>query len=617
MARFTKESIERVRDAADMVAVVSPRTELRRAGGDRWQGRCPFHDERTPSFGISPSKKMYHCFGCGAGGDVFGFVQETEGLDFADAVQALAERFNVELEHEAEDPQAAERRRRRERLHELLERTAAFYVRYLWESDEAARARAYLAERGLEEATLREFRVGYAPSRWDTVMLASQRSGFGAKELYDAGLVQRPRGGGRVYDRFRAQITFPLCDPRGRVLGFAGRRMDDGRGPKYLNSPEGDLFHKGGMVFGADLARAHAAKAGQVIAAEGYTDVLALHQGGLRNAVGIMGTALTEEQVGELSRLAPTVLLALDADSAGEGAMVRAAQVAAGRRLELRVVPLPEGLDPADLIARDGAGAMRAAVERSVAFVRFRVERALLTGDLSSAEGKDVVLGELRPVLAPLPASVLREELTRLIADRMDLEPEMVTSLLGRAAGRADAGAGVPARAGGAGGRARAEGEGEVNGVPPSSARPSLDRRERAERAFLAYCIALPALGREALSELEPERDLTGELSRRVAAHLREHLDQPTADLPNDDPALGSLLAELTVRADRLTASPAAFEAQRLQLALARSERELAAARSAGTSVAELARRREELRIRFDAAIQRANEEGSDPDAVG
>lgn len=614
MARFTKESIERVRDAVDMVGVVSPRTELRRAGGDRWQGRCPFHDERTPSFGISPSKKMYHCFGCGAGGDVFRFVQETEGLDFADAVQALAERFNIELVHEAEDPQAAERRRRRERLHELLERTAAFYVRHLWESDEAARARAYLAERGLEEATLREFRVGYAPSRWDTVMLASQRSGFGAQELYDAGLAQRPKGGGRIYDRFRAQITFPLCDPRGRVLGFAGRRMDDGRGPKYLNSPEGDLFHKGAMVFGADLARAHAAKAGQVIAAEGYTDVLALHQGGLHNAVGIMGTALTEEQVGELSRLAPTVLLALDADSAGEAAMVRAAQVAAGRRLELRVVPLPEGLDPADLIARDGAGAMRAAVERSVAFVRFRVERALRTGDLSSAEGKDVVLGELRPVLAPLPASVLREELTRLIADRMDLEPETVTSLLGRTDGRARAGAGAVARGGGAGGRAA--GGGKVDGSPPPPARPALERREHAERAFLAYCIALPGLGREALSELEPERDLTGELSRRVAAHLLEHLDQPTADLPDDDPTLASLLAELTVRADRLTASPAAFEAQRLQLALARSERELAAARSAGTSVAELARRREELRIRFDAAIQRANEEGSHPDAV-
>lgn len=614
MARFTKESIERVRDAVDMVAVVSPRTELRRAGGDRWQGRCPFHDERTPSFGISPSKKMYHCFGCGAGGDVFRFVQEAEGLDFADAVQALAERFNVELEHEAEDPQTAERRRRRERLHELLERTAAFYVRQLWESGEAARARAYLAERGLEEVTLREFRVGYAPSRWDTVMLASQRSGFGAKELYDAGLVQRPKGGGRIYDRFRAQITFPLCDPRGRVLGFAGRRMDDGRGPKYLNSPDGELFHKGGMVFGADLARAHAAKAGQVIAAEGYTDVLALHQGGLHNAVGIMGTALTEEQVGELSRLAPTVLLALDADSAGEAAMVRAAQVAAGRRLELRVVPLPDGLDPADLIARDGAGAMRAAVERSVAFVRFRVERALRTGDLTSAEGKDVVLSELRPVLAPLPASVLREELTRLIADRMDLEPGTLASLLGRAEGRAGGGAGAGAAGDGAGGRARPARGGEANGSP---ARPAPDRRERAEHAFLAYCIALPALGREALSELELERDLTGDLSRRVAAHLREHLDQPTADLPDDDPTLGSLLAELTVRADRLTASPAAFEAQRLQLALARSERELAAARSAGTSVAELARRREELRIRFDAAIQRASEEGSDPDAVG
>jgi len=599
VALYTKESIERVRDGADMVDVVSGRVELRRAGRDRMTGRCPFHDERTPSFGISPSEKVFHCFGCGAGGDLFRFVQDTEGVDFKGAVELLADRYGVELEREAEDPRVAEQRRARERLHELLERTAAFYVRRLWETEEAAGAREYLLGRGLEESTLREFRVGYAPSPWDTVLMASQRSGYTARELYDAGLAQRPRDGGRLYDRFRSQIMFPLCDPRGRVLGFAGRRMGEGRGPKYINSPEGDLFHKGRMVFAADLARAHAAKAGEVVVAEGYTDVLMLHQAGLRNAVATMGTALTEEQVGELARLAPTVLLALDSDSAGQEAMVRAARAAAGKRVDLRVVPMAQGLDPADLVARDGAPAMRRAVEAAVPFVRFRVERALATGDLASAEGKDRVLTELRPVLCPVGPSVLREELLRLIADRIDVPADTVARLLASGGGGAGTGS-APAR--GANGAKRDD--------PPP--RPALDPRERSERAFLAYCIALPGPGHDALAELDLEHELAFPGPRRAAQHLREHLDRPTGGVPEDDEELARLLAELSVRAEALQATPAGLEAQRLQLALARASRDLAAARAAGGSVAELAHHRDQLKVRFDVAVQRMTDESAD-----
>lgn len=596
MALYTKESIERVRDGADMVEVVSGRVELRRAGRDRMTGRCPFHDERTPSFGVSPSEKVFHCFGCGAGGDLFRFVQETEGVDFKGAVELLADRYGIELEREAEDPRAAEQRRARERLHELLERTAAFYVRRLWETEEASGAREYLLGRGLEEATLREFRVGYAPSAWDTVLMASQRSGYTARELHDAGLAQRPRDGGRLYDRFRSQIMFPLCDPRGRVLGFAGRRMGEDRGPKYINSPEGDLFHKGRMVFAADLARAHAAKAGEVVVAEGYTDVLMLHQAGLRNAVATMGTALTEEQVGELARLAPTVLLALDSDSAGQEAMVRAARAAAGKRVDLRVVPMPEGLDPADLVARDGATAMRRAVEAAVPFVRFRVERALATGDLASAEGKDRVLAELRPVLSPVGPSVLREELLRLIADRIDVPADTVARLLASGGG-----GGIPRSA-----PARGANGAQRDDPPP---RPALNPRERSERAFLAYCIALPGPGREALAELDLEHELAFPGPRRAAQHLRDHLDRPTSGVPESDEELARLLAELAVRAEALEATPAGLEAQRLQLALARASRDLAAARAAGGSVAKLAHHRDQLKVRFDVAVQRMTDE--------
>ena len=384
--------------------------------------------ERTPSFSINPAEKRFHCSGCGEGGDAFKFVQLTEGVEFKGALEFLADRYGVQLEVVEEDPAAAER----DRLLELLERTAAWYVRVLWESKEADTARAYLASRGLEEGVLREFRVGYAPSAWDSVLLASRRAGFSDRELVAAGLASRARGKGRTYDRFRRRIMFPLCDARGRVLGFGARAVGEAQQPRYLNSSDNAIYHKGRHLFGADIARAHAARAGSVIVAERCTDVIAMHQAGLRNTVGLVGTALTDEHVGELARLAPTVALALDADSAGQEAMLRAARSAAGRNLAVRVVPLPQGADGADLVQSEGAQAMQQRVDASVPFVRFRVERELDAGDPSTAEGKDRVIDALRPVFAGIPSSAMREELFALVADRTDLTPALVASWLAR-----------------------------------------------------------------------------------------------------------------------------------------------------------------------------------------
>ncbi|MGH2855684.1 MAG: CHC2 zinc finger domain-containing protein, partial [Solirubrobacteraceae bacterium] len=207
MARYTQASKDRVRDAVDFVELVSARTDLRRAGPSSYEGLCPFHDERSPSFGIDPTRKVYYCFGCQAKGDVFTFVQESEGVDFKGALELLADRCGVELEREAEDPREAEHRRRRERLLELLARTSAYYERCLWESKEAARAREYLEARGLREETLRVFRVGYAPSAWDRVLVASRKGGYSERELYATGLAQRSASeNGRIYDRFLARI---------------------------------------------------------------------------------------------------------------------------------------------------------------------------------------------------------------------------------------------------------------------------------------------------------------------------------------------------------------------------------------------------------------------------
>ena len=261
-------------------------------------------------------------------------------------------------------------------------------------------------------------------------------AGFTEQELYATGLAQRSKENGRPYDRFRGRIMFPLADVRGRVLGFGARAMRDEQKPKYLNTSDNDVYHKGSHLYGADLARAHAARAGQAILCEGYTDVIALHQAGLRNTVGSMGTALTAEQVGELSRMAQTVLLALDADSAGQEAMLKAAGLAAKRKLELRVVALPAGTDPADLVQRDGAEAISTAVEQAVPFVRFRVERVLATGDHGSPEGRDRMVEELRPIFAMLPPSAMRLELTRMVSGRLALPESLMETLLASQADR-------------------------------------------------------------------------------------------------------------------------------------------------------------------------------------
>ncbi|HTC60971.1 MAG TPA: DNA primase [Solirubrobacteraceae bacterium] len=606
MARYTPESRDRVRDAIDFVELVGTRTELRRAGPRSYEGLCPFHDERTPSFSVEPVEKVYYCFGCQASGDVFTFVQETEGVDFKGALELLADRAGVELQLEQEDPREAQRRVRRERLLELLTRTSSYYERYLWESTEAAGARSYLEGRGLGEAILKEFRVGYAPSAWDRVLLASRRGGFSEAELYETGLAQRSQERRGLYDRFRSRIMFPLADMRGRVLGFGARAMRDGQRPKYLNTSDNDVYHKGRHLYGADLARASATKAGEVILCEGYTDVIALHQGGFKNTVGLMGTALTDEQVGELGRLAQTVLLALDADSAGQEAMLKASRLAARRKLELRVVELPAGADPAELVQQGGAEAIASAVKQAVPFVRFRVERALASGDDSSPEGRDRMIAELRPVFETLPPSAMRMELTRLVSGRLGLSEGLAETLLASGAGQAQA------RERTASGASRMGG-GERSADNGASADRVLSGRADTERAFLALCIATPQYGEPALADVDLDGVFTSDLMRRAALHLKEgRLAEPLKDVDAEDRELVGLLAELTVEAGRWPVSarstkPPMLEVQQLQLQLAWIDRRIHTARAQGVGeVSDLARLRGEVKQEFDRAQERA-----------
>jgi DNA primase len=574
VARISSDSINQVREAADMAAEVGRYTDLRRAGA-QMMGLCPFHDEDSPSFSVDPQDKLYHCFGCGEAGDIFGFVMEKEGLGFSEAVEVLADRYGVELKREQEDPRAEARRQARQRLQQLLERASAYYSNYLWESKEAGKARDYLAGRGLAEQTLRDFGVGFAPSAWDKILVAGQRAGFTVAEIHSVGLVQRSRQG-QEYDRFRARIMFPIRDPRGRVLGFGGRATRDDQKPKYVNTAETDFFHKSEILYGLDRARGAMAKENRALVVEGYTDVLALHQAGLQGAVGVMGTAITPDQVKTLSGVVDEVILALDADEAGQEAMLRAQRVAGGRRMRLRVATMPKGVDPAELMVEpDGPERFRGYAEGAAELTDFQVTRVLDRTDTASPVERDQALAEIAPIIAGMEEGASQSELVRKVAGRLDLEPAM---LMGRVVAATPASGGPGASAAPPQNRDRAPAPQQSQASPQRPA--ELTSRERRERALLAMCIALPEPGATYLERLG-ERHLSRS-GQSAVEFIRAHPKDLAEHLPRENGALAALITELLMMAREEPASEESMELNFLLLDQRRLEDEIAAAGERG-----------------------------------
>ena len=519
MGRFTEESKQRVRDATDLVELAGSYTELRRAGNDRMVGLCPLHDERTPSFTVSPSKQLFKCFGCGAGGDVLSLVQLKEGLDFPGALEFLAGCAGIELQREDEDPGVQARRARRARELVPLDRAAAFYAAHLRRprSAEAVQAAEYLASRGINDATREKFAVGFAPADGDALLRSARSAGFSTEQLGEVGLVSRARGGGLLQDRFRGRLMFPVWDVRGRVLGFGARKLGNARGPKYVNSPSGTIYCKSELLYGAHHARAVAAKTGIVIVVEGYVDALAMHRAGIVNTVALMGTSITEQQIERLKRLAPTVVLMLDGDEAGAQAILRAGALARQSGLEVLVAELPADSDPAALVQRDGADAARDLVVGASAFARFRVQHDVDRADVSTAEGKDRLVSVLREVFADIPSSAVREDLIALVAERLALAPSLVSSWMPTPETLADD-----------------EPTTLIAQAPASPANSSPAHRLLVRCAADPRAAAALPSGR-ALANLFPDA-----LALRAAEHIRIHAADPAAALPEDDHALVS-----------------------------------------------------------------------------
>jgi len=496
MARVKDSSVEAVKSATEILPLVEDYVRLRKAGGT-YKGLCPFHQERTPSFIVTPARGTFKCFGCGEGGDAIAFVEKLEQVDFVGAIEFLARRFGVELEFEEISPEADRARRRRERLEQLLERATAFYERMLWESEAGAFSREYLAGRGLGEEVSRQFRLGYAPGG-PTLARRAVQEGFEEDELLAAGLVNR-----RGNDYFARRLVFALADARGRVRGFQARKLheDDPLQAKYVNSPESDLFKKGDLLYGLDTARQAIAKEDRAVVVEGNTDVLALRQARFQPVVASMGTALTEAQLRELGRLTKRVFLCFDADAAGRDATLRGMELAVAQGFAVHIVPLAPGTDPAD----DPDAFQR----RLAAPVSYLVHRVRLLHE--RATDKNAAFTAIEAFLASQTDSPEHLDARRLATDLLDLPPETQAALAPR---------------------------GRSTGLALSPR--LLDAGLRLERSALAGVAAHPELKR-VLAELGPEH-FDDELHRRA----REHL---LGGDPADD-ELTALLAELYARAD-------------------------------------------------------------------
>ena len=428
-----KEMIEEIRARCNIVEVVGAYLpELRRRGSTH-KCNCPFHNEKTPSFTVNDARQIFHCFGCGAGGDVFRFVMDYEKIDFVTAVNVLAERVGVEIVYEGGQP---EKSGNKNVLYKLHTEAAAFYHRMLLESPEGAEARRYLEERDLPPDILKAFQVGYAPNGWEELLSRALKKGYTAEQLEAAGLAVPSERGGKTshYDRFRNRVMFPICDQMGRVIGFSGRIMNKAeKGAKYVNSPETLLFHKSSILFAFDKARKPIVESRQAIVVEGQIDAIRCHQAGLNNVVASQGTALTENHARLIKRYADEVVLVLDSDAAGLKAALASSEIFIANELSVRVVTLPQGEDPDSLIKKSGADALIALVKEAPSALDFLVDAFQKQENMSTEAGRMRVVKAVINLINHCPSAARRDPMIHSAADRLNISPQALNQDLRRA----------------------------------------------------------------------------------------------------------------------------------------------------------------------------------------
>ena len=444
--RVPEHIIQQIVRSTNLASLIGRHCDLKPKGGSYW-GRCPFHKEKTPSFKVDPDKGVYYCFGCHEGGNVFTWLDKVEGLDFREALERLAHDAGVDLSayRHAGGPEKGEL----QRLRETCELAAAYYAKCLAKRSEATEhVQAYLERRRISAESVEHWRLGYAPDGWDHFLRFSLGRGCEEETLRSAGLIKPREGAGGHYDVFRNRLIFPVCDRSGRVIGFGARALSDEDEPKYLNSPEGPLFHKGSSFYGLAQAREAIRSERSAVVVEGYTDVIMAHQHGVENAVAVLGTALTAEHAQVLGRLCERVILVFDADAAGQQSAARSIEVLLAEDMDVRVAGLEEGLDPCDFLLRRGAEEFRRKLSESEDFWDFRVRRAA-QGRGAGTFDRSAAFKELAELALAVPNEGRRDMIIRRLAHELGVGERSAWAYIERAlAGRRrPAEAAAPARA--------------------------------------------------------------------------------------------------------------------------------------------------------------------------
>lgn len=565
MARgISEEDIQKVREATDIVAVFADRVPLKQRGRDYWCC-CPFHQEKTPSCKIDPSTQLWHCFGCGEGGDVFTFVEKMDDISFPDAVRALAERAHIDIH---EDGSKGIGNSRKARLKEACAETASFYHTQLMrlKSPEADAARAYLAGRGLGGGVPNRWNLGFAPGSSRLVRHLMSK-GFTAQDLLDANVAVKGRDG-KIHDRFYNRVMFPIYDAQGECIAFGGRVIGQGE-PKYLNSQETPLFHKSRVLYGLDKAKAQLTSTGTAIIVEGYTDVIALHEGGVKNAVATLGTALTMQHIRLISRYAQKRIVYLfDGDAAGQRAADRALEFidesmtpeAGKNRIELCAVTLPDNQDPAEFMAAHSADEMRAYIDDAKPLLAYGIERRLAKYDLASTEQRVHALEDALSVLAPIKDSLLAKDYAVQVASRLHMREDDVLDRLAQL---------KPRR--------QAQAENQPAPAPAAQQAPRLPEpeanRRRFEREMLSLCAQFPETALEhadALAQTQWHEQVHADIAQALLDHLADQPDASAGQLigavSRQIPQAANILTSGTFNRGRGVGDHAQFLAEELSL---------------------------------------------------
>ncbi len=402
------EIFQEIKEKNDIVSVISEYVSLKRSGRSLL-GLCPFHNEKTASFNVNQDKQYFYCFGCGAGGDVFSFLMKIESLEFIDAAKRLAERAGIPWPELTKD---SDTDRQKDNFFKINQLASALYSQYLLQTELGNNPRKYLTKRGINVELWKKFNLGYAPPAWHSLTEIIRKKGFPLQQAEELGLIGMGENG--YYDRFRDRIIFPITDSQGKIVGFGGRVMEKGE-PKYLNSPENVLFHKGRFLYGLSCAKDSIRRSKRAIIVEGYMDVIQAHQGGFTQTVASLGTSLTKEQAKLIKRFTSEVILAYDADTAGQNATLRGMEILEEVGLTVRVLNLPSGFDPDSYIKENGATKFERMIEEAPGLVDFKIELILNKHDLNSFQGKSLAVKEIIPCLSTVESSVAREHYIRQI----------------------------------------------------------------------------------------------------------------------------------------------------------------------------------------------------------